>query len=109
MASEKQILANQRNAPKSCGPRTARGKAISSMNALKTGVFGKHVLLPDDNTDEFGRLRAALHDEWRPLGPRQSRGSHPMGHLFVSVEVFHLGHQLQSIARENKLWLAPNK
>jgi hypothetical protein len=42
------------------------------MNALKTGVFAKHLLLPDDNAQEFGRLRAALHNEWRPLGPSEN-------------------------------------
>jgi len=63
--------ANRENAKKSCGPRTPRGKATSSMNALKTGVFAKHLLLPDDNTEEFGRLRSALHDEWCPAGPTE--------------------------------------
>lgn len=38
------------------------------MNALKTGAFAKHLLLPDDNAEEFGRLRLELHDEWRPVG-----------------------------------------
>jgi hypothetical protein len=68
MASQKQILANRENAKRSCGPRTLPGKASSSMNALKTGVFAKHLLLPDDNAKEFGRLRLELHDEWRPVG-----------------------------------------
>lgn len=38
------------------------------MNALKTGVFAKHVLLPDDNAGEFGRLRLEVHREWQPVG-----------------------------------------
>lgn len=42
------------------------------MNAVKTGIFAKHLLLPDDNAEEFGRLRTALHNEWRPLGPSES-------------------------------------
>lgn len=71
MASEKQILANQRNAAKSTGPRTAAGKARSSLNALKTGAFARLLLLPDENEEEFGRLRSALHDEWRPVGPSE--------------------------------------
>jgi hypothetical protein len=73
MASDKQIQANRRNAQRSPGPRTKRGKAISSMNALKTGAFAKHLLLPDDDPKEFGRLRAALYEEWRPAGPTQTR------------------------------------
>jgi len=72
MASKRQIEANRENAKKSCGPRTAEGKAISSMNALKTGVFAKYLLLPDDNADEFGRLRVDVHREWQPLGATET-------------------------------------
>jgi hypothetical protein len=41
------------------------------MNALKAGVFAKHLLLSDDDAAEFGRFRAQLHAEWRPLGPTE--------------------------------------
>ena len=36
--SEKQLLANQRNAQLSTGPRTEAGRAISSKNAIKHGL-----------------------------------------------------------------------
>src|SRR5437899_3351389 len=68
MANPKQIAANRQNALRSTGPRTAKGKVRSSMNALKTAVFARHILLVDDDIDEFNRFRAALYDEWRPLG-----------------------------------------
>jgi hypothetical protein len=73
MATNKQIVANQQNAKKSTGPRTARGKRISSRNALKSGLFAELLLLPDDDVEEFRRLRAELHDEWRPVGPSEKR------------------------------------
>jgi hypothetical protein len=72
MATQKQVLANQQNAQKSSGPRTPGGKAVSSMNARKTGIFAKHLLLPDDNTGEFRRLRADLHAEWCPVGSSEN-------------------------------------
>ena len=37
--SAKKLAANRRNAQKSTGPRTAEGKAISRLNALKHGIF----------------------------------------------------------------------
>jgi hypothetical protein len=42
------------------------------MNALKTGLFAKHLLLPDDNTEEFSRLRIQVHNEWRSSGPTET-------------------------------------
>jgi RNA polymerase-interacting CarD/CdnL/TRCF family regulator len=38
MATEKQILANRKNARSSTGPRTTAGKACSSMNARRHGL-----------------------------------------------------------------------
>jgi hypothetical protein len=39
--SPKQVVANQRNAQKSTGPKTANGRAVSKMNALKHGILSK--------------------------------------------------------------------
>jgi hypothetical protein len=38
MASEKQMMANRRNAQRSTGPRTAAGKSKSSRNAFRHGL-----------------------------------------------------------------------
>ena len=38
MSSERKVAANKRNSGKSCGPRTAAGKATASRNALKHGL-----------------------------------------------------------------------
>jgi hypothetical protein len=38
MTSARKIAANRRNSCKSCGPRTAAGKAIASRNALRHGL-----------------------------------------------------------------------
>jgi hypothetical protein len=47
MASEKQIAANRANAKRSTGPRTARGKRVSSRNAYRDGLSGPLLFDPD--------------------------------------------------------------
>ena len=42
MSTEAQIQANRRNCQKSTGPRTPKGKAIVSRNALKHGLLARH-------------------------------------------------------------------
>jgi hypothetical protein len=69
MSSDKQIAANRLNAQESTGPRSLAGKAKVSRNALKHGLTATHVVLPDENPDEFESFRADLltrldpHDE----------------------------------------------
>lgn len=59
MATQRQIEANRRNSQLSTGPRTAAGKAICRMNALKTGVFAKlHVVRGENPAD----LRTLVHE-----------------------------------------------
>jgi len=43
----KRLLANRRNALKSTGPRSARGKALSSRNALKHGLAASRMRAVD--------------------------------------------------------------
>jgi len=71
MTTQKQIEANRKNAKLSAGPVSVSGKRSSSMNALKHGVFAKHLLLPDDDQIEFGKLHADIHREWSPIGPTE--------------------------------------
>ena len=47
--SEARRAANRANAQYSTGPKTPEGKAKSSMNAVKTGLTGRSVLLPSDD------------------------------------------------------------
>jgi hypothetical protein len=46
--SEKKIFANRMNAKKSTGPRTASGKARSSMNSLKHGLNASKFIIKDE-------------------------------------------------------------
>jgi len=60
MSSHRQIEANRRNAQKSTGPTSVTGKAASSMNALKTGIYAQSLVLPSENLADLEQLI----DEW---------------------------------------------
>ncbi|MEO6809858.1 MAG: hypothetical protein ABI353_12160 [Isosphaeraceae bacterium] len=48
VVSDKQMAANKANAQKSTGPRTAQGKASSRRNAVKGGLTGDGIVMPED-------------------------------------------------------------
>src|SRR6266852_7956781 len=47
-------------------PKTAEGKAASSMNSLRHGLRARTVVLPGENRDEFNQLCDDLQREWEP-------------------------------------------
>jgi hypothetical protein len=51
--SDARTRANRENAQHSTGPRTPEGKAKSSMNAVKTGLTARRVLLPSDDAPMY--------------------------------------------------------
>jgi len=53
MATDRQIAANRANAQKSTGPRTQAGKAASSANAIKSGVYAQSTLIPGEDPAEY--------------------------------------------------------
>ena len=61
MASEKQIAANRANSKKSTGPKTARGRARSAMNATTHGLTSKTMaMLAEDSIAFQNRLMKRL-------------------------------------------------
>jgi hypothetical protein len=70
MATPAQIAANRRNALKSTGPRTASGKAASSLNALRHGLRARAAVVPGENPADLQRFRAELV---AALAPRDGR------------------------------------
>lgn len=68
MASAAQIEANRRNAQKSVGPRTERGKAAVGQNALRHGLCSGFPLMSDESSDAGRQLLAALVEENQPVG-----------------------------------------
>jgi hypothetical protein len=66
--SAARLVANRANALHSTGPRTDPGKAAASLNAIKTGLTGRTVLLSTDDAAEYERHLAAFQDEYQPIG-----------------------------------------
>ena len=66
--SDKQLVANQKNANLSTGPRTDIGKTVSGTNATRHGIFSAQLILKDEEPDEFQALVAALQADLRPVG-----------------------------------------
>ena len=101
MSSQKQIDANRDNAQLSTGPKTPEGKAKSSLNAVKTGLTGRTVLLPSDDAvlyeahvaefttrlapvgeDEQNLVQALADTEWRLLRiPALEMGIYALGRI----------------------------
>ena len=66
-----QLAANQANAQLSTGPNTPEGQAKSSLNAVKTALTGRTVLLPSDDAPAYEHHLQAYQDDFRPLGARE--------------------------------------
>jgi hypothetical protein len=66
MASAKQLAANQANAQKSTGPRTAAGKNISRMNAVQHGLSGHAVLRTPEQDAALQSYSARLMPDLSP-------------------------------------------
>ena len=52
----------------STGPKTPEGKSKSSLNAIKTGLTGRTVLLPSDDAAAYQTHVQRFFDEYQPVG-----------------------------------------
>ena len=68
MSTDRQIEANRSNARKSTGPRTPDGKARVAENALKHGLVGRHIVLPNENARKYNEFRAGIFLSLEPEG-----------------------------------------
>src|SRR5262249_37187323 len=88
MASAAQIIANQANALLSTGPRTPEGKARVAQNALRHGLTARHLVIRDDEREEFDTLQAALLEELAPTGAVETIPFHELLHAAWSLQRF---------------------
>ncbi|HEY7303578.1 MAG TPA: hypothetical protein VH601_05665 [Bryobacteraceae bacterium] len=68
MSTQAQVDANRRNAQLSTGPTSESGKAKSSLNAVKTGLTGRTVLLPGDDAALYETHVARFNERFQPVG-----------------------------------------
>ena len=70
--SAKQIAANRKNAKKSTGPRSSKGRAVASRNAIKHGLHACDIILKSPHLTEdrtqYEELVDSLIDELKPKG-----------------------------------------
>jgi len=63
---------NRQNAQKSSGPRTPAGKARSSQNAVKTGLYSATALLPTEDAEEYRAHAESYAVSLKPQDPVQA-------------------------------------
>ena len=61
-------LVNRNNAQKSTGPKTEKGKQRVSLNALRHGLTGHAVVLPQEDFDAYNKHSRRFQDELKPVG-----------------------------------------
>lgn len=66
--SQLQVDANRRNALRSTGPRSAEGKARSSMNRLRSGWFARDLRVRPGDEERYLAFEAAWREALRPGG-----------------------------------------
>jgi hypothetical protein len=71
MSTPSQIAANQKNAQLSTGPSSTEGRAKSSLNAVKTGLTGRTVLLPGDDAAAYETHIASFFVRHQPVGDEE--------------------------------------
>ena len=72
MATKAQIKANQQNAQKSTGPKTADGKAAVSQNAVKHGLFAAKAVISIEDPADYELYRDKYLAELTPAGILES-------------------------------------
>jgi hypothetical protein len=72
MTSQARIDANRKNAQKSTGPKSEQGKAKSSRNALKHGLYADSRVVPRCEAVEFQSWLMEWVEHYQPEGPAET-------------------------------------
>src|SRR5215472_12585338 len=64
---------NRQNASQSTGPITPEGKRRASLNALRHGLTGQTVVLPEEDMAAYQKHCAQFHAELKPQGLMETK------------------------------------
>jgi hypothetical protein len=78
--------ANRRNAALSTGPVTPEGKRRASLNALRHGLTGQTVVLPQDDLAAYQRSCAQFHAELKPQGLLETKAVQTMADTYWRLD-----------------------
>jgi hypothetical protein len=71
MSTIKQIQANRRNSKLSTGPTSQAGKAVTRMNALKSGIDAQSQIVTGEDPAALELLTNHYYDRFQPQGPEE--------------------------------------
>jgi hypothetical protein len=86
MTSERQRLANQRNAQRSTGPTTDAGKSIVGNNRLIHGLCSTQTVLPFEDKHEYAQLLSQLREAHQPANEHEDNLVRMIAHHFWRVQ-----------------------
>jgi hypothetical protein len=73
MSTPNRAEINRSNSLHSTGPITEAGKQRSSLNALRHGLTGQTVVMPNDDLEAYERHLAAFADDYHPNGATEAQ------------------------------------
>src|ERR1700687_3703166 len=62
---------NRANSQHSAGPRTEAGKQPARLNAIRHGLTGQTVVLPEDDLEIYQKRNQEFFTEYKPKGPTE--------------------------------------
>jgi hypothetical protein len=78
MTSPVKIESNRRNAQKSSGPKTKRGKKHARLNALKYSWYSTTSILPGESENGFRELEREIFEAHQPIDPIEITLAHQL-------------------------------
>ena len=72
MTTPSQLAANLDNAQLSTGPTSVEGKAISSRNAVKHGIYIEALVMPWESQADFDNLSRDYHGQFEPVNAAEA-------------------------------------